>query len=87
MLRTRHAEIDCLQQLRPFKRTKKKRFKRLNMLVVRTDKIGVKLMLSSPCQTCIKYVSTRARLKGYIFNKIYYMTDGGRFDFIKVSSR
>ena len=52
-LKTRHAEVDVLQKLKPIKI--KKKLKKINLLVYRTNKKGNNLMMAKPCINCLNY--------------------------------
>tara|TARA_Y100000389_G_C17456576_1_gene518564 strand:+ start:2746 stop:3075 length:330 start_codon:yes stop_codon:yes gene_type:complete len=65
-IRTRHAEVDCVQKLKPSKKNKK-----ISMLVIRSTPTQ-KLCNAKPCQHCIDTVFKVAIKKGYKIHRIYY---------------
>ena len=79
-LKTRHAEVDVLQKLRP---TKTKKLKNINLLVFRTNNKGNKLMNAKPCQSCLNYYKKNINRKGYRLKNIYY-TDENSIKIFKI---
>ena len=64
---TIHAEVDAVQHL-PFTNKKKK----IDILVIRTNKKGNRLLMSKPCDHCLKYMIENVKRKGYTLKRIYY---------------
>jgi hypothetical protein len=75
IMKTRHAEVDCLQRL---KKNPKRRYKKLNLIVFRTNKKGEALMMAKPCQHCLNYYKKHILKKGYVLDKIYYTNENGK---------
>ena len=87
-MKTRHAEVDVIEKIKPLysgkeknKCKKVKNLKKLNMLVLRTNKKGSCLMNAKPCENCLKYMKNIYR-KGYKIQKIYYTDENGYFQTI-----
>jgi len=81
-LKTRHAEVDVLQKLKAIKI--KKKLKKINLLVYRTNKKGNSLMMAKPCINCLNYYKKNIRKKGYKLNRIYYTSMNGLIKYIKL---
>ena len=81
-MKTRHAEVDAIQKLKPYKNGIGKRVKQLYLLVIRTNKKGLDLMHSKPCEHCLSYVKKFSKKKGYSINKIYYINIDGILGYI-----
>jgi cytidine deaminase len=63
-----HAENDAIFRLKP---RKNKKMKKINLIVIRTSKIG-KLGSSQPCYHCVQNMIMDLPLLGYKLNNIYY---------------
>ena len=75
IMKTRHAEVDCLQRL---KQNPKRRYKKLNLIVFRTNKKGDALMMAKPCNHCLNYYRKNLNKKGYVLDNIYYTNENGK---------
>ena len=84
LLKTRHSEVDAVQKLKPNSIKFKNNFKELNLLVIRTNKQGSNLLLSKPCNNCIKYIKKYSKLKGYKINKIYFINNLNQLSKMKI---
>ena len=62
-----HAEVDCCMKI---KKTNKKT--KVNMIVIRTNWKGEKLMMSKPCKNCVRTSMYLLEKKGYKLKNIYY---------------
>jgi hypothetical protein len=69
---TIHAEVDAVNHL-PISYKRKK----VNLFVFRTNKMADKLMMSKPCDHCIKYIRQNIVRKGYKLHRIYYVDYDG----------
>ena len=69
---TIHAEVDCIEKLKKIKYNLKKKFKKVNVLVIRTNPKGTELLMSKPCKNCQKYLEENLYVNGFKLNKIYY---------------
>ena len=69
---TVHAEIDVCMKIRYTKKVKK-----VNLLVIRTNPSGTKLLMAKPCNNCIINSKRILNSKGYILNKIIYSNEEG----------
>ena len=78
---TTHAERDAISKL-PFRKSKK--CKKINILVIRTTKIGT-LSNSKPCYHCIMDMINITPKYGYKINNVYYSTDDGSITKTKLS--
>lgn len=76
-----HAEIDALLKLR--KRENHKRGKKINLLIIRTTKMG-KLCMSKPCEQCVLDMLRIAPRQGYKIDWIYYSTATGDIHRVKL---
>ena len=70
--KTVHAEIDVCMKMRCTKKVKK-----VNLLVVRTNPAGTKLLMAKPCNHCIINSKRILNSKGYKLNKIIYSNEEG----------
>jgi cytidine deaminase len=78
---TIHAEQNAISKL---PRRSSRKLKRVNLLVVRTSKSG-KLNNSRPCLHCIKSMMSKTPLYGYKIHYVYFSTDDGSIQKIKLS--
>ena len=60
---------------------KRKKLKKLNILIFRTNKKGDYIMNAKPCQNCLDYMKN-IRKKGYKIQKIYYTNDNNKIQII-----
>ena len=74
---TLHAEVDCIINL-PV--NKKKKIKKVNIFVSRTNPKGNRLMMAKCCNSCLNYINTNLPKKGYKLNKIYYTNEEGQIE-------
>jgi hypothetical protein len=84
-MKTRHAEVDVIEKIKSLfdikKRKNRKKFKKLNMLVFRTNKKGDSIMNAKPCQNCLNYMKNIYK-KGYKIQKIYYTDENSKIQMI-----
>lgn len=71
-----HAEVDAVNNLRPHHG---KRPKKVNIIVLRTNNKGDRLMLAKSCEPCMKYMRRELPKKGYHVQKAWYSNDEGDF--------
>ncbi len=71
-----HAEVDAVNNLRPHYG---KRPKKVNIIVLRTNNKGDRLMLAKSCEPCMKYMRRELPKKGYQVQKAWYSNDEGDF--------
>lgn len=64
-----HAEVDALMKLK--KKADNKHLKKINLLIIRTTKMG-KLCMSKPCEQCIQDITRITPRLGFKIEWIYY---------------
>lgn len=62
-----HAEVDCVKQLK-----KMEKLTYINLIVFRTNSCGNILMMSKPCNNCLKTIDTTLYKKNYRLKNLYY---------------
>ena len=67
-----HAEVDCVTNLK-----KSEKPQPLNILVFRTNNKGDKLMMSKPCENCLKTIDFTLKKKNYRLKKLSYTDEEG----------
>ena len=67
-----HAEVDCVEKLK-----KSEKCVPLNIVIFRTNNDGKKLMMSKPCENCLKTIDFTLKRKNYRLKKLYYTDEGG----------
>lgn len=72
-----HAEVDACNKLKYSKKNIK-----VDILILRTNNKGDKLLNSKPCLNCLNYIKRNLNLKNYKFSRIYF-TDNDKINFIK----
>lgn len=78
--KTIHAEVDALLKLK-YQDTPTK----IDILIFRTNKKGIKLMNAKPCCNCINQIKRFFKNKNYRTNRIYYTGDDEKIHFLKMS--
>ena len=73
---SRHAEVDAVMQL---KHNHSKRFKKVTIIILRTNNKGDRCMLAKPCNHCIQSLRYMLERKRYKLHKGYYTNDAGDF--------
>ena len=68
-IKTIHAEVDAINNLRRDSTNKRKK---INLFVFRTNKSGTSLLMAKPCCHCMKYIHENIQRKGYRLHRIYY---------------
>lgn len=80
---TIHAEVDCIQNLKISKeKILKKKLKKIDLFVFRTNPKGNKLMMAKPCSNCLDYIRKNIQKKGYKLNRIYFTNEDGLLEYI-----
>ncbi len=67
-----HAEVDCVEKLKYSEKCVP-----INIAVFRTNNKGDTLMMSKPCENCLKTMQSTLKYKNYKLKKIYYTDDEG----------
>ena len=67
-----HAEVDCVTRLK-----KCKKVTPINLVVFRTNNKGDSLMMSKPCENCLRTIESTLKYKNYKLKKIYYTDHEG----------
>ncbi len=62
-----HAEVHCVKQLK-----KMEKLTYINLIVFRTNSCGNILMMSKPCNNCLKTIDTTLYKKNYRLKNLYY---------------
>lgn len=76
---SKHAEV-CLIERLPFR----KKIKTIRIVSIRTN-LKNEIGCAKPCQDCINFMTTKARLKGYNISRVYYSTNEKTFVCSKLS--
>jgi len=67
-----HAEVDCVSKLKFSEKCVP-----INLLVFRTNNKGDKLMMSKPCENCLKTIDFTLKKKNYRLKKLCYTDEEG----------
>ena len=70
---TIHAEVDCMNRLK-----KMEKLTDISIIVFRTNNRGDSLLMSKPCDNCLRSIRHTLHLKNYRLKNLYY-TDNNRF--------
>ena len=70
---TIHAEVDCMNRLK-----KMEKLTDISIIVFRTNNRGDSLLMSKPCDNCIRSIRHTLNWKNYRLKNLYY-TDNNRF--------
>ena len=62
-----HAEVDCVKQLK-----KMRKLTHINLIIFRTNNCGTALMMSKPCDNCLKTIDNTLYKKNYRLKTLYY---------------
>ena len=76
-----HAEADAIDKL---KYNHKKREKKVNILVIRTNNKGDRFMLAKSCDDCMNYMRKGLIKKHYKLHRAWYSNDEGGFTEFKI---
>lgn len=76
-----HAEANAIDNLK-FNHNKK--FKKVNIIVLRTNNKGDRFMLAKSCQPCINYMTKGLKEKRYKLHKGWYSNNDGEFSEFKL---
>lgn len=84
-MKTRHAEVDVIEKIKSLYHQKekknRKKLKKLNMIVFRTNKKGDSIMNAKPCKNCLNYMKNIYK-KGYKIQKIYYTDENSEIQIV-----
>ena len=70
---TIHAEVDCMNRLK-----KMCKLTDISIIVFRTNNRGDSLLMSKPCDNCLRSIRHTLHWKNYRLKNLYY-TDNNRF--------
>ena len=70
---TIHAEVDCMNRLK-----KMEKLTDISIIVFRTNNQGDYLLMSKPCDNCMRSIRHTLHWKNYRLKNLYY-TDNNRF--------
>jgi hypothetical protein len=76
-----HAEVDAVSKL---KYNHKSKPIKVNIIVLRVNNKGDRLLLSKSCEPCMKYMRTHLHLKNYKVHKAWYTDNDGQFIQFKI---
>ena len=76
-----HAEVDAVNKLKPNYKSKPIK---INIIVLRVNNKGDKLLLSKSCNACIKYMKLHLKRKNYKVHKAWYTDNDGQFNSFKI---
>ena len=68
-----HAEVDCMNRLK-----KMEKLTDISIIVFRTNNRGDSLLMSKPCDNCMRSIRHTLNWKNYRLKNLYY-TDNNRF--------
>ena len=81
---TIHAECDCVDNIKISKEKKlHKKWRKIDLFVIRTNPKGNKLLMAKPCNNCINYIHKNIEKKGFKLNRIYYTDIDSSIKYIK----
>ena len=67
-----HAEVDCVEKLKHSEKCVP-----INIAVFRKNNKGDSLMMSKPCENCLRTIESTLKYKNYKLKKIYYTDHEG----------
>ena len=70
---TTHAEVDCMNRLK-----KMEKLTDISIIVFRTNNQGDSLLMSKPCDNCMRSIRHTLHWKNYRLKNLYY-TDNNKF--------
>tara|TARA_Y100000591_G_scaffold189799_1_gene164135 strand:+ start:9047 stop:9334 length:288 start_codon:yes stop_codon:yes gene_type:complete len=62
-----HAEVDCVNRLKKMEKPTD-----INLVVFRTNNYGNSMMMSKPCNNCLKTIDVVLSKKNYKLKRLYY---------------
>ena len=71
-----HAEVDAMNNL---KHNHKSKTIKVNIIVLRVNNKGDKLLLSKSCTPCMNYMRLHLKRKNYKLHKAWYTDNDGNF--------
>ena len=76
-----HAEVDAMNNLKPNYKSKPIK---VNIIVLRVNNKGDRLLLSKSCEPCMKYMKQQLAFKHYKVHKAWYTDNDGQFIAFKI---
>ena len=71
-----HAEVDAVNKLKPNNKQQKKK---INLIVLRTNNKGDRLMMAQSCKPCLNYMKHQLEKKNYKVHNAWYSNEDGLF--------